>query len=222
MSEKSRHVLLGSRSVEKGEKAVKELQSMNQPGTVELLQVDVSSFDSVTKAAESVTKSHGKLDGLVNNAGVAFLGDIPLHEQMDICFRTNAIGAQIVGDAFESLLEKSTGTPRIVNVSSGAGSIGRRLEPTSAIYKQSAIHYRASKAAMNMVSANQDCMLGDKGFKVFAYCPGFCVSNLSDMNKAENGAKPSSEGAKPIIDILEGRRDEEHGKFLHGEGQYPW
>ena len=222
MSDKSRHVLLGSRSVEKGEKAVKELQSLNQPGTVELLQVDVSSFDSVTRAAETVTKAHGKLDGLVNNAGIATFGDIPLHEQMDICFRTNATGAQIMGDAFESLLEKSTGTPRIVNVSSGAGSIGRRLDPTFTLYKQSVIHYRASKAAMNMISANQACMLEDKGFKVFAYCPGFTVSNLSGMNKEENGAKPTSEGAKPIIDILEGKRDEEHGKFLNIGGQYPW
>ena len=60
ITDSSKHVLLGSRSVEKGEAAVKELQSRNQPGTVELLHVDVTSDESITAAAKSVESKHGR------------------------------------------------------------------------------------------------------------------------------------------------------------------
>jgi NAD(P)-dependent dehydrogenase (short-subunit alcohol dehydrogenase family) len=56
----SNYILLGSRSAEKGAAAVKELQSTNQPGTVELLQVDVSSEESIIAAAKSVESKHGR------------------------------------------------------------------------------------------------------------------------------------------------------------------
>lgn len=48
------------------------------------------------------------------------------------------------------------------------------------------------------------------------------VGCMQDMNKEEHGAKPTSEGAKPIVDILEGKRDAEHGGYLNANGQYPW
>ena len=91
------------------------------------------------------------------------------------------------------------------------------------MYKQGHIQYRASKAALNMVTAVQSVEYGDQlEWKVFAFCPGFTVSNLSSRNKAENGAKPTSEGAEPIVRILKGERDAEAGKFLNATGQYPW
>jgi NAD(P)-dependent dehydrogenase (short-subunit alcohol dehydrogenase family) len=64
ITDSSKHVLLGSRSVEKGEAAVKELQSRNQPGTVELLQVDVNSDESIGAAAKSVKSKHGRYSQL--------------------------------------------------------------------------------------------------------------------------------------------------------------
>jgi NAD(P)-dependent dehydrogenase (short-subunit alcohol dehydrogenase family) len=60
IADSSKHVLLGSRSVEKGEAAVKELQARNQPGTVELLQVDVNSDESIIAAVKSVESKHGR------------------------------------------------------------------------------------------------------------------------------------------------------------------
>jgi NAD(P)-dependent dehydrogenase (short-subunit alcohol dehydrogenase family) len=60
LSDSSKHVLLGSRSIEKGEAAVKDLQSQKQPGTVELLQVDVASDESITAAAKRVESKHGR------------------------------------------------------------------------------------------------------------------------------------------------------------------
>ena len=134
----------------------------------------------------------------------------------------NATGPHLMGEAFGPLLLKSPLPARIVNVSSGAGSIASRFKKELGSYKMSAIHYRASKAALNMVTANQAAVFGEQGVKVFAYCPGFTVSNLSGMNTAESGAKPTSEAAAPIVEILKGARDGEHGKFLKVDGQYEW
>lgn len=60
VADASRHVLLGSRSAEKGAAAVKDLESRGHPGTVQLLQVDVSSDESITNAARTVEKEHGR------------------------------------------------------------------------------------------------------------------------------------------------------------------
>lgn len=60
LADSSKHVLLGSRSAEKGEAAVKDLQSRNQPGTVELLQVDVANEESIIAAAKEVESKHGR------------------------------------------------------------------------------------------------------------------------------------------------------------------
>jgi NAD(P)-dependent dehydrogenase (short-subunit alcohol dehydrogenase family) len=162
-----------------------------------------------------------RLDVLVNNAGI---GTPPgsLAQQMSECFRTNATGPLLMLESFAPLLKKSNGIPRVVNVSSGGASITMRLDPTSSAYNLKAVPYRASKSALNMITACQVAEYGELGFKVFVYCPGFTVSNLGPHNKAELGAKPTSEGAAPIVKILNGERDAEHGKFLHGAGQYPW
>ena len=85
-----------------------------------------------------------------------------------------------------------------------------------------AVQYRASKCALNMITACQVVDYSELGFKVFAYCPGFTVSNLGPMNKLEMGAKPTREGSAPMISILNGDRDAEHGLFLHKAGHYPW
>ncbi|MCJ1240466.1 hypothetical protein MMC14_008469 [Varicellaria rhodocarpa] len=221
LSDSSKHILLGSRSAEKGEAAVKELQSRNHPGTVELLQVDVASDESITAAAKLVESKHGRLDALVSNAAIG----IPtgsLAEKMSQAFQTNTTGPLLMLESFAPLLQKSNGIPRVINVTSGAGSIAIRLDPTSFGYNHKHIQYRTSKAALNMITACQAVHYGELGFKVFAFCPGFTVSNLGPMNNAENGAKPTSEGAAPIVKLLNGERDAEHGGFLHATGQYPW
>lgn len=223
MAKGSYHVLLGSRSSEKGNVALKELQSRNLSGSAEMLLIDVTKDDTIESAATTVQRNHGRLDMLVNNAAISAMSP-PLRQQMRDAFDTNAIGPAIVTEAFAALLKKSTALPppRIVNVSSGAGSITRRLDTSSPMYKVQQMQYRASKAALHMVTACQFAEYGDAGIKVFAYDPGFTQSNLGPHNKAENGAKPASEAVMPLIDVLEGKRDDEAGKLLHNTGVYPW
>ena len=157
----------------------------------------------------------------MNNAGIA-LPPGSIAQQMAECFQINATGPWIMGEAFAPLLQKSTGTPRVVNVSSGVGSITKRLDTKSPTYSQKAVQYRASKTALNMVTACQSVDYGEFGAKVFAYCPGFTQSNLSAHNNAEGGAKPTSEGAAPMVKIINGEHDVDHGKFLNGGGYFPW
>lgn len=221
MAKGSYHVLMGSRSPEKGNAALKELQSRNLAGFVEMIQLDVTDDDTIERAAATVQRNHGKLDMLVNNAAVAAMTP-PLRQQMRVAFDTNATGPAVVTSLFAPLLQKSTASPRIVNISSGVGSINRRLNPDSPTYKLQGVQYRASKTALSMVTACQWVEYEPLGIKVFAYDPGFTQSNLGPHNKAESGAKPASEAVMPLIDVLEGKRDHEAGKFLHNTGVYPW
>ena len=222
MAKGSYHVLMGSRSLEKGKAAVKELESRKLPGSVELIPMDVTDDDTIERAATTVQRDHARLDMLVNNAAVSCMTP-PLRQQMREAFDTNATGPAVVTQIFAPLLLKSSAPlRRIVNISSGVGSINRRLDPSSATYKMQGVQYRASKAALNMVTACQWVEYGPTGIKVFAYDPGFTQSNLGPHNTAENGAKPPSEAVMPLIDVLEGKRDDEAGKFLHNTGVYPW
>ncbi|GAB1742874.1 hypothetical protein NU219Hw_g8579t1 [Hortaea werneckii] len=230
LADNTKHVILGSRSLEKGEAAVKDLKSPNLPGSVELLQLDITDPKSIEAAAKTVESKHGKLDSLINNAAIASPTEgspnAPLADYTGMCFQANATGPLLMGEAFSPLLRKSNRTPRIISVSSGAGSIASRLNPKGPGAAIRAPWYRASKAAMNMVTACQVADYGGSGFKVFAYCPGYTVSNLSAMNSAENGAKPTSQGARPIVRMVNGECDEWHRRFAHENGdelgEYGW
>ncbi|KAI0448757.1 NAD(P)-binding protein [Xylaria acuta] len=222
LADGSFHVLLGARSEEKGQAALAELRSRKLPGTVELLRLDVADESSIATAAKLVEEEHGRLDALVNNAGIAG-GQGTLAEQMVECFRVSAVGAQLMGDYFSHLLKKSAGTPRIINVTSGAGSISNRMNPDGYGNGAQAIPYRVSKAALNMVFACQHRGFEEDGFKVFLYGPGPTVSNLSPHNSGP-GMKPTAVGAAPIVEMVQGKRDEDAGNFVeYGlPGSSPW
>ncbi|KAJ3577077.1 hypothetical protein NPX13_g3493 [Xylaria arbuscula] len=223
LADGSFHVLLGARSVERGQAAVEELKSRNLPGTVELLHLDVSAEESVVAAAKVVEEKHGRLDALVNNAGIS-RSPGTIAEQMVACFRVSAVGAQMMGDYFAPLLKKALGTPRIVNVTSGAGSISNRMDPKGYGNEFLVIPYRVSKSAMNMVFAGQHRGFESDGFKVFLYGPGPTISNLSPANVPGPGMKSTSVGAAPIVEMVQGKRDADAGKYVeYGyEGSFPW
>lgn len=170
----------------------------------------------------ALTTTH-RLDALVNNAGIVGVQGTTA-QKTTACLLTNAVGAQLAGDYFYPLLKKSPGgTPRIINVTSGAGSISLRLNRSHPSAALKADPYRISKAAMNMVAACQWFNWGEEGFKIFIYGPGFTESNLSAANKVEMGAKPVSEGTAPMVAMLNGERDGDSGKYLeYGQDSFDW
>jgi NAD(P)-dependent dehydrogenase (short-subunit alcohol dehydrogenase family) len=235
------HVYLSARSSERGNAALQDLQSRKLPGSIEFLHLDVQSDDHIANAASHITKSHGKLDILVNNAAVALMSGGTERERLQNSFDINATGPYLLTKALIPLLRKSD-NPRIINISSGAGSLGRRLFAESPMYKIQGIPYRASKIAFNMISACLYVEFGlgvqqtdgveaaddaspegsKKNMKVFTYDPGFTASNLGPYNKVEMGARTAEDTVKSIMDVVDGKRDEEAGKFIHNTGEYPW
>jgi len=217
------HILIGARSASKGAAAVQHLQSQNHPGTCELLQIDQTDDDSIAAAAKTVEDKHGRLDILINNAAIAL--EEPTRENMTANFNTNATGVYFVTQAFRPLLLKAAarGTARVINVSSGMGSVGLKLDHSNWVSSVAALPYRASKAALHMVTAELIYEFKDEGnVKFFTVCPGFTVSNLGPQNTVENGAKATDEAVRPLLKIVEGERDGEVNGFLHADGQYPW
>ncbi|KAF7186162.1 Short-chain dehydrogenase/reductase eupG [Pseudocercospora fuligena] len=225
LADAGKHVLMGCRSIQKGRKAMDELSNLNLPGSMELLEIDVSNDSSISKAAEIVTEKHGRLDVLVNNAAVGWQTGT-LSKQMAAAYQTNTIGVFLTTEAFTPLLKKASSTPRVINISSGAGSISRTLDlGTNVPYNTlgpRAVAYCGSKAAMNLITATHARVLEPEAFRVFAYSPGFIVSNLGPHNDAEHGARPAEEAAVPLVGLINGDRDDEHGCFLRATGQQTW
>src|SRR6201996_1316652 len=152
-------VLVGSRNFERGEAAGKEVGP-----DAYALQLDVTDQVSITAAAEHIRKEFGKLDVLVNNAAISNTSKLPgqsveqyaglnrvstvsLDEVRKI-WETNVFGTLAVYQAMLPLVKEAPAA-RIVNVSSGAGSLGRVADPSFPYRHIFGPGYSASKSAMN-------------------------------------------------------------------------
>lgn len=216
------HVIMGSRSIERGEKAVATLKERFPDGNLSLIQLDVTDEKSIIDAAAFVNSKFGSLDVLVNNAGI--LDRSPsLITQLRTTFETNVFAPAVVTEAFLPLLQKSKDA-RLIYVSSSLGSIALRGDPSR---KQlgGAVAYRASKAALDMLAACHQADYGET-IKVFAFDPGLVVTNLAGESQREalaaRGAGSAEVSAQTALSIIDGRRDADVGKFLYKDGILPW
>lgn len=219
------HCIMGSRSLDKGQKALDSIQSSSPAGSISLVQLDITSDTSIAAAVEHVKSAHGgTLDVLVNNAGVC-----PVDVSREILrdtIDTNAISPAMVTEAFAPLLLAGK-DPRVVYVSSVLGSIQKRGDSGDMAYDADFKAYRISKAALDMLVACDAWAYRDR-IKVFSYCPGYVITDLAGMRKEKEDAgiaKKPDGSARGILAIAEGRRDAENGSFLHGEeagNVYPW
>ncbi|POR39591.1 (+)-neomenthol dehydrogenase [Tolypocladium paradoxum] len=222
----SNHVIMGCRSLAKGAKALEELQERKPAGTLSVLELDVTNDDTIKAAAEKISADFGVLDALVNNAGVVVRGSRDRRAELLDTLNTNTVGPFVLTEALLPLLRKSK-DPRIINVSSAIGSISIRLDPSHASYDLPAEAYRMSKAALNMATACMHAAYSPWGARVWAYCPGYVVTNLTGegdrQRRRDSGAESSETSAAGILEILGGQRDGEAGSFLHRRGQQlPW
>lgn len=218
------HVIMGSRSIEKGQKAIAEIKSQYPNSSISSVKLDIDSDDSIAAAVDEVKSRFGRLDILVNNAGIC-----PLDFSRTIlreALETNTISPAMVTREFAALLGKSS-DPRIIYISSRLGSITLRFDPNSQAWNEDYKSYRISKAAMNMLVACDTWEYGKKGYKVFAYHPGYVLTDLANMReeKSKKGVATPESSARGILAIVQGKRDSEVGGFLHGEEaglQLPW
>ncbi|KAF2727180.1 short chain dehydrogenase [Polyplosphaeria fusca] len=226
----SNHIIVGARNQEKGLQALSKLQATKPAGTLSLQLLDVTSDASITAAVTSIQSTFGKLDVLVNNAGVA--PPPPLtRTSLHATFDTNLYGPALLTAALAPLLKLSP-DPRVINVSSGMGSIGLRFDTSNPFYVAREDAYRMSKAALNMLTACQAANYREDGIKVWAFCPGYVITDLrisddagADQRKIreESGAESSVTSAVGIGEIVAGERDGETERFVQRfGGVWPW
>jgi NAD(P)-dependent dehydrogenase (short-subunit alcohol dehydrogenase family) len=181
LSEKGLFVYLGTRDLQKGEIVAAEL-SQNGYKNIKAIQIDVTNQESVTAAKNIVEQEQGKLDILINNAGV--LGDVPQDssttsvEDIQKTFDTNFFGVIRVTQTFLELLKKSD-SPRISNITSGLGSLALHSDPTWKYYAIKAVSYVSSKTALNAFTVTLAYELKDLPFKVNAIDPGYTATDFN-------------------------------------------
>ena len=216
-------VFVCGRTTEKSKQAVASIQAQLPPGETYALELDIINQFSIANAVKEVSSHFDHLDVLINNAGIQPTSS-GLPSQLRECLETNAIAQSAVTEAFKPLLVKSA-NPRILFVSSSVGSITLRCDPTNKSYHGSAIAYRTSKAALNMLAACYAKELKDKfGAKVWAVEPGLVATNLTrnpDALRARGALEPDT-SARTVLGIVEGKRDEDVGKLVYKDGLWPW
>lgn len=228
---KDYHVIIAARSLEKAQNAKSEVEA-EVPGSASRLsiaQLDVTDGVSISSACDLVEREFGHLDALINNAAVGN-ADPDIYTRYKATMDTNVIGPAVVSDVFRPLLLKST-NPYSIFVSSGAGSFQRTVDrhegrlPKMPEPKNGGA-YHVSKVALNMIALREHIGFSEQGLKVFSMSPGFVVSNLrgttEELRSGWGQAKPASESGEFMLDILEGKRDEDVGKLIWKDGIYGW
>jgi len=219
LAAKGIYVLIGARDRERGEKAVAELRAQGLP--VDFIQMDVTSQTSVEHAAAEVARRHGRLDILVNNAGIALdwcPGSESTVEALEKTFETNVFGVFRVTKALLPLLKKSK-HGRIVNISSGLGSLTRSADPNSPLANQNMLlAYCSSKAALNMITVQFANELKSVGIKVNAANPGYTAT---DMNQ-HRGLRTVEQGAATPVRLALLPDDGPTAGVFSDDGPEPW
>jgi len=209
----SYHIFLGSRNPEKGEAAAAKLQAENL--SVEAITIDVTSDESISTAASTVASKFGRLDVLINNAGIAVDDKHPgkdsLRDVMYECYNVNVFGAMQTMETFTPLLEKSE-NPRVVFISSGLGSFGQKS--SMGYYAV----YRSTKSALNMLVMTYAHSHREKGWKINSCCPGFVATNLNNFR----GTGSVESGAINAVRLATLGKDGETGTYSSKDGPIPW
>ncbi|KAF4994296.1 hypothetical protein FGRMN_5881 [Fusarium graminum] len=226
MSSVNYHVILGSRDEAKGEAAVQSLRSLEDiKGTVSSMQIDVMDDNSVDGAAQALSSEWGRLDILINNAGIVSMESPPTREVFRKVLETNLVGALSVTEAFLPLLRKAEHKPpRLIFVTSSTGSISHASNPKSPLHNPGAVEYRSSKAGLNMLMALYHVRLKQEGILVFGADPGLCATNLTsdpESLRQRGGAEPA-EGGERVARVIRGEKDADVGKALGVDGVTPW
>lgn len=215
---KGYYIYLGCRDLQKGTEAVKELNSPN----VEAIQIDVNDSSSIHAARQKIDS----LDVLINNAGIS--GGFPQNSfgtpisTFREVFETNYFGVIQTTQAFIDLLQKSE-TPRIVNVTSGLGSLTLHNDPTWKYFDVKGAVYVSSKAALNAYSIVLAYDLRDTAFKVNVVDPGYTATDFNH----HSGPGTIPDAASRVVKAATMDSDGPTGQFFSDDnnpetGISPW
>ena len=182
--------------------------------------LDVTDDHSVAAAARLIEDRAGRLDVLVNNAGVT--GGPPQEptrvapETVRTAVETNVIGVIRVTNAMLPLLRRSA-SPRIVNMSSSVGSLTLQTTPGAEVGPISAA-YSASKTFLNAVTIQYAKELADTNILINLGCPGYTATDLNGFR----GTRTPEQGAAIAIQLASLPDDGPTGGFFDDAGVVPW
>lgn len=191
-------------------------------GSLRVLQLDVTDEESIRECFRRVAEQVTGLDVLINNAGIlpggvanrtpssASFGSLSAEAMLEV-FRTNTVAPVIMSQAFASLLRHGS-EPRIVNVSSDAGSFSRTAAGCS-------YSYPSSKAALNFMTRCMAADLNGAGIIVVSVHPGFVRTDMGGP-----GAHMAPEETVPVLlGVIDSLTLEQSGGFYNWDGKtVPW
>jgi NAD(P)-dependent dehydrogenase (short-subunit alcohol dehydrogenase family) len=192
--------------------------------TVIALQLDVTSEASIARAAARIAEDQGRLDVLVNNAGI-HVGAPAIETSVDDMrrtYETNVFSVVGVTRAMLPLLQRAK-APRIVNVASTTASHALTCDPASMFSKEDrSLAYASSKAAVTMLTvqyANAFRRRPDYAhIKINSVTPGYIATDLNH----HAGTRSVEQGATVVIDLATCPDDAPSGGFFNDEGAVPW
>ncbi len=214
-------VLIGARDEAKGAEAVEKLRAEDIDAYA--VKLDVTDAATIASTKAFVEEKFGRLDILVNNAGIVGKHDfnilpseLALEHTREV-FETNFFGVIAVTQAFVSLLKKSD-AGRIVNLSSGLGSLNETSNPGSPFYGMNLLDYNSSKTALNAFTVILAKEFINTPIKVNAADPGYTAT---DMN-ANTGTLTVEEGADTPVWLATLSEDGPTGGYFNSRNPIPW
>lgn len=216
------HVIVGSRNLAKSKETVEKLVAATPSSNdFEAIEIDVTSDASILAAVKHVEEKHGRLDMLLNNAGIttdhAISDTSAIRSTYHSLYDTNLFGAVATTEMFLPLLHKGNGK-RIAFTSSGLGSLKWASESDDIMSAINLPIYRSTKTALNMVMLHYAKLLESQGFVVSAADPGYCSTNLTSFV----GGRPPTDGAKVLVRALLGKKEDVHAAVIDDSGKEPW
>ncbi|OIR12778.1 putative ketoacyl reductase [mine drainage metagenome] len=216
-------IIAAARNADNGNKAVSKLQA--EGIDAEFLQLDVTNTTQIQQAFEYINNKYGKLDILINNAGIAVehggwganTATTVTEKELHQTFDTNFFSIVLLTNKLLPLLEKSE-AGRIVNLSSILGSLTLHSDPTSPIYSSKLFAYDASKTALNAYTIHLAAALADTKIKVNSAHPGWVKTDMG------SDAAPMEivDGAKTSVELALLDDDGPNGKYIHLGQELPW
>ncbi|HUN83671.1 MAG TPA: SDR family oxidoreductase [Terracidiphilus sp.] len=218
-------VVIGSRDLAQGKEAVNKLRAAGVDADV--LKFDITSSVDHKSAYDYFNSKYGRLDVLINNAGVAagkFPGTGPEHSASEVppdllrkVFETNFFAQVALTETLLPLIKKSP-AGRIVNLSSILGSLTLQADPKSPIYNAKSFAYDASKTALNAFTIHLAHELRDTNIKVNSAHPGWVKTDMG----GEQAPMELSEGGKTSAALATLPNDGPTGGYFHMGQSLPW
>lgn len=217
-------IIVTARSQEKSDEAASKLKTLGIDAFG--VKLDVNSQEEINKLVNLIGEKYGKLDVLINNAGVQldFPGFMPGNSTETISieilkqtFETNYFAPVALTQKLLPLIKKSD-DGRIVNVSSIMGSLALHSDKNSQIYSIKLLAYNSSKTALNQFTLHLAEALKDTKIKVNSAHPGWVKTDLG----GEYAPMTVEEGAKTLVDLSILDENGITGGFIHLGNALPW